>query len=44
MLYGCFRMNGGTLAVVSGRLKADDYTGLLKCELLPFGPEIGGDN
>jgi hypothetical protein len=44
MLWGCFGMNGGRLAVVSGRMNAEDYTELLETELLPFGVDLGGEN
>lgn len=44
MLWGCFGMNGGRLAVVNGRMNAEKYTELLESELLPFGMDLGGEN
>lgn len=42
MLWGCFGLNGGRLATVSGRMTSADYTELLEINLLPFGEELGG--
>jgi len=44
MIWGCFGMNGGRLAVVNGRMNAQMYTELLESELLPFGVDMGGEN